>query len=212
MFTKLRAANLSAEFIGTALLTMVVLILSEITPVSYFVATSVALTLAVIVLFFGSVSGAHVNPAVTFGLWTARKISTVRAATYVVAQCLGGLAAWQLYQYLTERDLPAKTTAFDSQLLVAEAIGAGILTMGVTAAAVKGFDALQSAVTIGAAIFVGVMIAAVASSGYINPAVALGARSFSSAYVLGPLIGGLVGANLYAMLFAPGRAAAKKKK
>lgn len=206
MFSRPRAASLAAEFIGTAMLVMIVLILSEITPVSYFIATSVGLTLAVIVLFFGQVSGAHVNPAVTFGLWTARKISTIRAASYVAVQLLGAVAAWQLFQYLTDKTLPAKTAAFDTQLLLAEAIGAGILTMGVTAAVVRGYDALMSAVAIGAAIFLGVMVASIASAGYINPAVALGLRSWSSAYVLGPLIGGLIGANLYAWLFAPATA------
>jgi len=203
MFSRPRVASLVAEFIGTAMLASIVIILSEITPVSYFIATSVAITLAVIVLFFGQVSGAHVNPAVTFGLWTARKISTLRAASYVAAQLLGGVAAWQLFQYLSDKSLATKNATFDTRLLVAEIVGAAILTTGVTSAVVRGYDALFSAVTIGAAIFVGVMLASVASSGYINPAVALANRSWSSAYVLGPLIGGLIGANLYTYLFAP---------
>lgn len=212
MFSRPRAASLAAEFIGTAVLVMVFLILSEITPVSYFVATSVAITMAVIALLFSQVSGAHVNPAVTFGLWTARKISTIRSAAYVAAQLLGGVVAWQLFQYLSDKSLPAKSSAYDTQLLIAEAIGAGILTMGITAAIVRGYDSLMTAVSYGAAIFVGVMVAAVASAGYINPAVALGLRSWSSAYVLGPLIGGLIGANLYAWLFAPVAARAARKK
>ncbi|UYV80687.1 hypothetical protein LAZ67_19001394 [Cordylochernes scorpioides] len=41
----------------------------------------------------GPVSGGHLNPAVTAGLAAAGKLSAPRAALYVAAQCLGGLAA-----------------------------------------------------------------------------------------------------------------------
>jgi hypothetical protein len=47
------------------------------------------------------------------------------------------------------------------------------------------------------------------AAGYLNPAVALGSRSFDWVYVLGPLVGGLVGVNLYTYLFAPTAAPAK---
>ena len=35
--------------------------------------------------------GGHINPAVTFGLFLARKVSLVRAVLYMVAQCLGAI-------------------------------------------------------------------------------------------------------------------------
>jgi aquaporin PIP len=35
--------------------------------------------------------GGHINPAVTFGLLVARKVSLIRAICYVVAQCLGAI-------------------------------------------------------------------------------------------------------------------------
>lgn len=203
MFTKSKAAPVVAEFLGTAMLAMIVLVLSETTAVSYFIATSAAVALAAIVMLFGSVSGAHVNPAITFGLWTARKLGTVRAVSYIVAQLLGGLAAWQLYQYFTEKSLPAKTVAFSTNVWVAELVGAAILTAAVAAIVVRKLDAAQSALIAGTAIFTGIVVAATAGAGFINPAVALSERAFSSVYVLGPLVGGLVGANLYVYLFGP---------
>lgn len=36
-------------------------------------------------------TGGHINPAVTFGLFLARKVSLVRAILYMVAQCLGAI-------------------------------------------------------------------------------------------------------------------------
>lgn len=202
-FNRLSAGALLAEFLGTAAFVSVALVLTETTAVSYFIATSVAVTLAVIVLMFGGVSGAHVNPAITFGMWTARRIGTLRAVGYIAAQMLGGLAAWQLYQYLTDRPLAAKTVTFNVHLWLAEVVGTFILALGFAAAASRVFDALQSAVAYASALFVGIIVASVSSAGLLNPALALGVRSWGLTYILGPLVGGLVGINLYYLLFAP---------
>jgi aquaporin PIP len=35
--------------------------------------------------------GGHINPAVTFGLFLARKVSLIRALLYIIAQCLGAI-------------------------------------------------------------------------------------------------------------------------
>src|SRR5436309_15718676 len=42
---------------------------------------------------YGHISGTHINPAVTIGVWTAGKIETARAASYIVFQIAGGLLA-----------------------------------------------------------------------------------------------------------------------
>lgn len=211
MLTKSRIAMLAAEFLGTATLVMVALVLSETTAVSYFIATSLAVAIVVIYLVFGSVSGAHVNPAITFGMWTARKIGTLRAVSYIAAQMLGALASWQLYQYLTNRTLSAKNVTFSTPVWVAEVVGTFVLALAFAAIVTRGFDALQSALAYGAAIFAGIIIAATASAGLLNPAIALGLRAWSSAYVLGPLVGGLVGVNLYVWLFAPTKTSRRRK-
>ncbi len=209
IINKTKVAPVVSEFLGTGLLVAVAIVLTETTAVSYFVATSLALALAAIVMIFGGVSGAHVNPAITFGMWVARKIGTLRAISYIAAQMLGGVAAWQLVQYLVNKPLMAKNPTFSTRVWLAEAVGTMVLAMGFMAAINRGFDALQSALVMGASIFAGIMIAAVASVGYINPAIALGARSWGTAYVLGPLVGGMVGCVVYNYLF--GAAASKKR-
>ncbi|KAJ6331213.1 hypothetical protein OIU76_009734 [Salix suchowensis] len=45
----------------------------------------------VLVYCTAGISGGHINPAVTFGLFLARKVSLVRAIFYIVAQCLGAV-------------------------------------------------------------------------------------------------------------------------
>jgi aquaporin Z len=198
---KAMAAMLGAELIGTGLFAMLILVMANTTAVSYFIATSAAVGLAAIVMLFGSVSGAHVNPAVTFGMWTARKIGTVKAVAYIVAQALGGLAAWQLYQYFTNHSLASKTVAFDTRLFIAEAVGAAIWAFAVAAMVARSVDVVARAVALGTTVFVAIMVAATASLGFVNPAVALATRSVSVVYIVGPLVGGLVGYNLYTMLF-----------
>ncbi|OIT37027.1 PREDICTED: probable aquaporin PIP2-1 [Nicotiana attenuata] len=45
----------------------------------------------VLVYCTAGISGGHINPAVTFGLFLARKVSLIRALVYMVAQCLGAI-------------------------------------------------------------------------------------------------------------------------
>lgn len=45
----------------------------------------------VLVYCTAGISGGHINPAVTFGLFLARKISLLRAVLYMVAQSLGAI-------------------------------------------------------------------------------------------------------------------------
>jgi glycerol uptake facilitator-like aquaporin len=203
MLSRLNIAALAAEFLGTVVLVMVALVLTQTTAVSYFIGTSVAIGLLVVYMAFGSISGGHFNPAITFAMWTARRITAIRGISYIAVQMLAGLGAWQLFQYMTERSLPAKTTTYTTHIWLAELIGTFVLAMGLMAAISRGYDALQSAITYSAAFFVGIMIAATASAAYLNPAIALGVRSWSTAYVLGPIVGGVLGVNVYNWLVNP---------
>ncbi|EAZ39657.1 hypothetical protein OsJ_24085 [Oryza sativa Japonica Group] len=45
----------------------------------------------ILVYCTAGVSGGHINPAVTLGLFLARKVSLVRALLYMAAQCLGAI-------------------------------------------------------------------------------------------------------------------------
>lgn len=45
----------------------------------------------ILVYCTAGISGGHINPAVTFGLFLARKVSFFRFVGYVVAQCLGAI-------------------------------------------------------------------------------------------------------------------------
>ncbi|KAG6557990.1 hypothetical protein Mapa_000169 [Marchantia paleacea] len=59
----------------------------------------------VLVYCTAGISGGHINPAVTFGLFLARKVTLPRAVLYIIAQCLGAICgcglvkAWQSSLY-----------------------------------------------------------------------------------------------------------------
>jgi aquaporin Z len=57
------------------------------------VALAFGLTVLTIVYSLGHISGAHLNPAVTIGLWAGGRISPKEILPYVVSQILGSIAA-----------------------------------------------------------------------------------------------------------------------
>lgn len=204
MLTRKNVAMLLAEVLGTAILTFSVLaIIKSAIGIPYFAAIGVGLTLSILVLALGSTSGAHLNPAVTLGQWTLRKIDTVNAFLYIVAQFAGALVAFRLYEYLTARTLEnIAGPEFQWTVLVAELVGTAIFGFGIAAAIYQKYEGGKLALTVGGSLAVGILVAGVASNGVLNPAIALGIQSWDKAYVVGPIVGSVVGMNLYAMLFA----------
>src|SRR6187549_1840010 len=57
------------------------------------VSLAFGLTVLTIAYSFGHVSGAHLNPAVTIGLWMGGRISSKEILPYVVSQVAGAIAA-----------------------------------------------------------------------------------------------------------------------
>jgi aquaporin Z len=91
--------KLSAEFLGTAWLVLggcgsAVLAAGFPDLGIAFVGVSLAFGLTVLTMAFalGHISGCHLNPAVTLGLWSAGKVPTGDVVPYIVAQVIGGIA------------------------------------------------------------------------------------------------------------------------
>ena len=57
------------------------------------VALAFGLTLLTMAFAIGHISGAHLNPAVSFGLYAAGRFAARDLVPYIVAQVLGGIAA-----------------------------------------------------------------------------------------------------------------------
>jgi aquaporin Z len=62
------------------------------------VALAFGLTLLTMAFTIGSISGCHINPAVTIGLWAGKRFPAAEVLPYIIAQVIGGiLAASVLY-------------------------------------------------------------------------------------------------------------------
>lgn len=56
------------------------------------VALAFGLTVLTMAFAIGHISGCHLNPAVTIGLWVGKRFPTSEVGPYIVAQVLGGIA------------------------------------------------------------------------------------------------------------------------
>lgn len=54
--------------------------------------------LALVIFLIGSISGGHVNPAVSFAMFLKNDISMNKFLGYVVAQLLGGASAYYTFR------------------------------------------------------------------------------------------------------------------
>jgi glycerol uptake facilitator-like aquaporin len=105
---------------------------------------------------------------------------------------------------MADATIQSMTSKFEPRVMVAEAVGAFVFALAWAAVVYHRLEAGRAAFVVGAALTVGIIIASVGSAGLLNPAVALGVRSWAwGTYVLGPVLGAIIGFNLYALVFAP---------
>lgn len=201
---------LAAEFLGTGILTLAVLSVQRSQlGLAFFVAIAAGSTVALLTYVLGNVSGAHLNPALTLALWTARRVKTLPALTYIAAQLLGAWAAYGLYHYVVNTNVQAVAQEFSGRILVAEAVGTMVFALAWAYAAYNRAEDGRFAAIAGLSFAVAIIVASAASVGLANPALAEGVRAWEvfgengwGNYVLGPVLGAVIGVNLYGLLFA----------
>ena len=177
------------------------------------VALAFGLTLAAVVAAVGHVSGAHVNPAVTLRMAATKKFPWQYVPHYVGAQLVGAvlaaLATWITFGGPARGEAKLAATyptqgVGDLQAFVVEILITFVLVFVVMAVATdERAPAALAPIAVGFALAVGVFIAGPVTGGSVNPARSLGpmlvAGDLTSVwlYVLGPIIGGVLGALLY---------------
>lgn len=186
------------EAFGTLVLTaMVALSLGSEFPVA--TPLLAALTLATFVYSVGHISGTHINPAVTLGLWSIKKIETKEALRYIVSQCVGAILA--LLFVGSVKDVSGVTSNISFITFVAEFFGTLLFTFGIASVVYGKTPKDFSGVVIGSSLLLGIGLAGtIGSNGVLNPAVAFGIGSFNLLYILGPIFGSIVGMKFYKFL------------
>jgi len=164
------------------------------------VALAHGLILTVIVASLGSVSGAHVNPAVTLAVWIRNEISARKALAYWVVQILGATAAAFVLRFVlggVGSGLGATTlgSVTQTQGVVIEAFLTFFLATAVLRTAVRKTlgDAgpLAIGLTLAAAILMGGPLtgASLNPARTLGPAIASGSYADLCVYLAGPALG-----------------------
>jgi glycerol uptake facilitator protein len=179
----------------------------------------------------GSISGAHINPAVTLGLWSVDEFPANKVLGYILSQVAGGFAGatliWIHYlpHWSRTEDQGTKLGVFSTgpaidhwpSNLISELIGTAVLTLALLMIGANSFsEGLNPLVVGGLIVAIGVSLGG--TTGYaINPARDLGPRiahfllpiagkgssnwRYAWIPVVGPCVGGIQGAVLYQLLF-----------
>ena len=184
-----------AEFLGTFGLTLAVLLsLSGTFPIP--TPAIAALTLGLFVYSLGHISGTHINPAVTIGAWSIGKIGAKDAIGYLIAQFAGASLAAALASALVTA--PVLNISNALPVGIAELIGTFFFTLGIASVVYGKTPSEFSGVVVGGSLLLGISLAAgIGSNGVLNPAVALGIGSFNLTYIIGPIIGSVMGMQVY---------------
>lgn len=147
-----------AELLGTFVLTAVALMTAaDIVPLF------VGLTLAVLVMAIGAVSGSHVNPAVSFGLWSAGKLKAKLLPLYWVSQFVGAMAAVVTINAIAGTKVGLDFGHFGTfawPIFWIELVGTAVFLFGlVNAASRTDLSNNGKAVGIGLSLMVGILVA-----------------------------------------------------
>lgn len=124
------ANRILAELVGTFILALVALTSASMG------ALYVGLTLVVVVMGVGAISGAHINPAVTFGMWTMRKINWATGLVYWGSQFVGAMLAVAVANLVSGGafSMSFDFTSINWPLFAVELVGMTVFMFGLTAA------------------------------------------------------------------------------
>ncbi|MHB1331992.1 MAG: MIP/aquaporin family protein [Sulfuriferula sp.] len=158
-----------------------------------------------IIYFMGTVSGAHLNPAVTLAFAVRRNFPWRRVPGYILAQVVGGLAAAFFLKTLfgTSGNLgatvPGSGIGSGTALAMEVVLTAGLVnTILGTASGARNIGA-NGAIAVGGYIVLAGLWAAPISGASMNPVRSLapdlmrGDLSTAWIYVVGPILGALIG-------------------
>lgn len=187
-----------AEFFGTFALTLAVgLSLNGNFPVSTPVLAGLVVMLFVYTV--GHISGTHINPALTIGAWSIKKITNYDALFYLISQFIGGAIA--LVVITMTVGMPHLSPLNNWTTVFAEGLGTLFFGFGVASVIYGKAPSDLSGVVAGGSLTLGIAIAAlIGSYGVLNPALAFGIGTFNLAYIFAPIIGSVLGMQAYKYL------------
>ena len=218
---------LAAEFVGTLLFVFlgagsVVALMAAGTTAASIGSLGVALAhgvaMAIIISMTMSISGGHINPAVTFGLWIANRVGGRVAWQYIGAQVAGAVVGAALLRTVLPRMAVGLALVGTPRLgndvtflqgVWIEAMLTFFLVSAVFGTAVSPEAPKIGGFGIGLAIFVDALVGGNFTGAVMNPARAIGPALVAwqwnahAVYWIGPLIGAGVAGALWKAVLLP---------
>jgi MIP family channel proteins len=182
------------------------------------IALAHGLAIGIMVSALGHISGGHFNPAITVGIWVTKRIGTIEAFLYWVAQLAGAAAAAFLLKSVIPEETWRAVALGTPELARDFPRWAGMALEGVTTFFLvltffatdideKGTFRSIGGFGIGLSITLGILVAGPLTGAALNPARAFGPALAAThwanqgVYWVGPLAGGFVAGLLYDSLY-----------
>lgn len=216
--------RLVAEFFGTFMLVFfgTGAVLTNVFPKADFgllgIAFASGIAFAVAVTATMSISGGHLNPAITAGMLAIRRIDAKTAGLYIVTQLLAAVVASLTLKSIlpsgVTKVLALGTPAIAANItlqgaIIIEAILTFFLMSAVMGTVVSAERPKIAGFGIGLTLFIGILIGGPLTGAALNPARAFGPALVSGQWVsqgvywVGPIVGALVAAFLWEKVLLP---------
>ena len=192
------------------------------------VTTAMAFGLVLLALAYaiGPISGCHINPAVTIGFVVSKRMSIAEGIEYWIAEfigaILGALVLWAIFQgspvYSTKRTGLGANGFGNLSMIRLNAVGAFfaeviltflfvLVVLAVTSrTGAPGFAGLALGLALATCHLVGIPLTgtSVNPARSLGPALIVGGQALSQVwlFIVAPLIGGIIAAIVFAVLFA----------
>jgi MIP family channel proteins len=182
------------------------------------IALAHAVVLSVMITATMTISGGHLNPAVTIGLLVGRRIDPVSAAAYIVTQlaaaCLAALLVKLLLPHLAARNALLGVPVIANSVSLGQAIGIELVLTFFLVSAVYGTAVSPDAPRvagfgIGLVLLFDILVGGPLTGAAMNPARAFGPAVVANQWVghlvywIGPILGGIVAALLWEYVLLP---------
>jgi len=185
------------------------------------VALAFGLSLLCAAYAIGSISGCHINPAVTIGLWAIKKTESALVPFYLLGQIIGGIAGAAVIFVIADsiNGFSAKATGFASNgygshspggfelgaVIVAEVFFTAIFVFVIASTSRGSMTVGFTGLTVGLMLTLIHLISIPIDNTSVNPARSLATAVFQGSWALEqiwvfivfPIVGGLVGALVW---------------
>ena len=175
----------------------------------------------------GHISGCHLNPAVSFGLWAGGRFAAKDLVPYVIAQVVGAIAAAAVLYVIASGQMGWQPGGFATNgygdlspgqysmmaLLVCEVVLTAVFLFVIMGATDSRAPAGFAPIAIGLCLTLIHLVSIPVSNTSVNPARSTGVALFAQTGALGqlwlfwvaPIMGGIIGAVIYKAVAGPQR-------